>query len=58
MRLSHLIYALPLRLRSVLRHSQVEQDLDEKLQFHLEQKIDDLVARGHSTEKARRLEPV
>ncbi len=33
----HWIYTIPLRLRSLFRRSQVEQELDEELRFHLEQ---------------------
>ncbi len=32
------IYALPLRLRSLFRRRQVEQELDDELAYHLEQK--------------------
>src|SRR5262249_898864 len=44
---------LPLRLKSILRGGQVERELDEELQFHLEQKIDEGIARGLSPEEAR-----
>lgn len=53
MRLEHWFYALPLRLRSLFRRRQVEQDLEEELQFHLEQKIEEYRAKGLTPEQAR-----
>ena len=53
MRVEHWIYSIPLRLRSLLRRTNVEQELDEELQFHLEQKIEEYRARGLSPEAAR-----
>jgi predicted permease len=41
-----LLYVLPLRWRSLARQSQVEQELDDELRFHLEQQVEDLVAGG------------
>jgi hypothetical protein len=40
------MYTLPLRLRSIFRRSQVERDLDDELQFHLEQRIAHEIAGG------------
>jgi putative ABC transport system permease protein len=42
------------RLRSLLRRDQLDLDLDAELQFHLEQKILDLVASGVPPGEARR----
>ena len=53
MRIEHWIYSVPLRLRSLLRRTHVEQELVEELQFHLEQKIDDYRTQGLSPEDAR-----
>ena len=39
MRLQHWFYTIRLRLRSVFRRRQVEQELDEEFQFHLSQRI-------------------
>ena len=47
------ISRLRLRVRSVLRASQVERELDEELQFHLRHLVDDYVARGMSPADAR-----
>ena len=46
-------YKLPLRLRSLLRKSRVEQELSEELRFHLEKLIEEKVARGMKPEQAR-----
>ena len=53
MRLEHWIYTVPLRLRSLFRRRQVEQDLDEELQYHLERKTEEYVARGLTPGQAR-----
>src|SRR5262245_22912399 len=45
--------ALLLRLRSLLRGTSVEHDLDDELRFHVESHIDELVARGMSRDQAR-----
>ena len=44
---------LRLRLRSLLRRSQVEQELNAELQFHLEQQIEENLAAGMSREEAQ-----
>jgi len=38
MRFERWLYSLPLRVRSLFRRNAVERELDEELQFHLEQK--------------------
>ena len=53
MRLKHWFYTAPLRLRSLFRRSQVEQELDEELRYHLERQIEEHVARGMTPEEAR-----
>jgi predicted permease len=53
MRIEHWFYALPLRLRSLLRRQRVERDLDEELRYHLERKIEENVARGLTLEQSR-----
>ena len=47
------IYKLPLRLRSLFRNRRVEQELNEELWFHLEQLMEEKVARGMTAEEAR-----
>ena len=53
MRIEHWWFTARLRLRSILRRSRVEQELDEELQFHLEHKIEEGIARGLSPKEAR-----
>ena len=53
MRPEHWLYTIPLRLRSLFRRSNVEQELSEELQFHLEHKIEEGIARGLSPKEAR-----
>jgi len=53
MRFERLWYTLPLRLRSIFRGRQVERELDEEMQFHLEARIEAEIARGLSPEEAR-----
>ena len=53
MRLRHLIYTVPLRLRSLFRRGRVEQELDDEIRYHIERRIDEETARGASPEQAR-----
>lgn len=53
MRPGHWIYTIPLRLRSLFRRPQADQDLDEEIRNHLEQKTEDYLAKGMSLESAR-----
>ena len=53
MRLEHWIYKLPLKIRSIVLRSQVEKELDEEFQYHLERRIEALQAQGMSAEEAR-----
>ncbi len=53
MRLEHWIYTLPLRLRSLFRRPQVDQDLDEEIRDHLERRTANYVAQGLTPEEAR-----
>ena len=53
MRPQHWLYTIPLRLRSLFRLRHVEQELSEELQFHLEHKIEEGIARGLSPKEAR-----
>ena len=47
-------YTLPLRLRSLLRREEMEQELSEELQDHLERKTREFVAAGLTPAEARR----
>ena len=50
-----LFYTLPLRVRSLFRRRQVEQDLDDELRYHIERRIDEEIARGVSAAEAQRV---
>ena len=39
-------YTLPLRLRSLFRKQQAERELNDEMQFHLQNQIDEYVASG------------
>src|SRR5919108_6134955 len=53
MRIKRWFYTIPLRLRSLFRRRQVEQELDEELRYHLEQQIEEYIAKGMTEEEAR-----
>src|SRR5215813_3964496 len=53
MRLKHWFYTVPLRLRSLFRRSQAEQELDEELRYHLERQIEEHITKGMTEEEAR-----
>jgi putative ABC transport system permease protein len=46
------LYILPLKLRSLFRRNQVEQDLDDELAFYLEQRTAHEISLGHTPEQA------
>jgi hypothetical protein len=46
-------YTLPLRLRSLFRRPQAEQDLDEEMQYHLDMQIKENIQRGMIPSEAR-----
>src|SRR5215472_5667660 len=47
------LYRASLRLRSLFRRSRVERELEEEFQFHIEQRVELGIARGHSADEAR-----
>src|SRR5271163_3752403 len=53
MRIEHWWFTAPLRLRSILCRNDVERELDEELQFHIENKIEEGIAHGLSPKEAR-----
>jgi predicted permease len=53
MRLEHLIYKLPLRLRSLFRRPQLERELNEELSYHVDQKTKQYIAEGRTADAAR-----
>src|SRR5881296_1655802 len=54
MRPEHWLYTIPLRLRSLFRWAQADQELDDELREHLERKTEEYVAQGMTQEEARR----
>jgi predicted permease len=53
MRMEHWWFTAPLRWKSIFRRRRVEGEMDEELQFHLEQKTAEGIAGGLSPEEAR-----
>src|SRR5207248_5594899 len=54
MRPEHWLYTIPLRLRSLFRWAQTDQELDEELRDHLDRKTEEYVAQGMTQEEAHR----
>src|SRR5262245_50373102 len=54
MRPVHWVYTIPLRLRSLFRGTQAEQELDDELRDHLERKTEEYVAQGMTQEEGHR----
>ncbi|PYU91742.1 MAG: hypothetical protein DMG08_14535 [Acidobacteria bacterium] len=48
-------YRVRLRLRTLFRRNQVERELDEEFRYHLDQRIEQEIARGLSPEESRRV---
>ncbi len=53
MRLEHWFHTIPLQLRSIFCRNQVERDLDEELQIHLDELIRQGIAVGKTAGEAR-----
>src|ERR1700739_3034859 len=53
MRPEHWLYTIPLRLRSLFRRAQADQELDDELRDHLERETEEYVAQGLTQEEAR-----
>src|SRR5438045_3270833 len=54
MRPEHWLFTIPLRLRSLFRWAQADQELDDELRDHLERKTEEYVAQGMTREEASR----
>src|SRR5213075_2317718 len=54
MRPEHWLFTIPLRLRSLFRWAQTDQELDDELRDHLERKIEEYIAKGMTQEEAHR----
>jgi predicted permease len=54
MRPQHWVYTIPLRLRSLFRRREADQELDEELRDHVERRTEEYVANGVPLKEARR----
>src|SRR6266566_1115190 len=54
MRPEHWLYTIPLRLRSLFRWAQADQEVDDELRDHLERRTEEYVAQGITQEEAHR----
>src|SRR5438874_1538978 len=54
MRPEHWLFTIPLRLRSLFRWAQADQEVDDELRDHLERKTEEYVAQGMTQEEAHR----
>src|SRR5271163_1998214 len=54
MRPEHWLYTIPLRLRSLFRWAQADQEVDDELRDHLERKTEEYIAQGMTQEEAHR----
>src|SRR5437588_9754729 len=54
MRPEHWLFTIPLRLRSLFRWAQADQELDDELRDHLDLKTEQYVAQGMTQEEAHR----
>src|SRR5213595_851074 len=54
MRPERWLFTIPLRLRSLFRWAQADQDLDYELRDHLQRKTEEYVAQGMTPEEAQR----
>ena len=52
MRPEHWIYTVPLRLRTLFRKQEVEEELEEEFRYHIEQKTGEYISRGLTPEEA------
>ena len=54
MRPEHWLFTIPLRLRSLFRRREVDQELDDELRDHIERKTEEYVATGLPLKEAHR----
>src|SRR5919109_3872838 len=54
MRPKHWLHTISLRLRSLFRWAQADQELDDELREHLERRIEEYVTQGMTQEEAHR----
>jgi len=54
MRPEHWLFTIPLRLRSLFRRAQADQELDDELRDHLERATEQYIAKGMAPREAQR----
>ena len=54
MRPSRWLFTIPLRLRSLFRRAQADQELDDELRDHLDRRTEEYVAKGMAPQEAHR----
>jgi putative ABC transport system permease protein len=54
MRSEHWLYTIPLRLRSLFRRRELDQELDEELRDHIGRKTEEYIAKGMLPQEAQR----
>jgi hypothetical protein len=47
------LYTIPLRMRSLFQRHDADRDLDDELQFHLDQRANEFISKGLSPKEAR-----
>ena len=52
MGIERLLYRIPVLLRSILRRAEVDRELDEELQFHLDRHVEQLISNGMAPAEA------
>src|SRR6266850_875602 len=55
MRFEHWFYTVPLRLRSLFRRGRVERELAEEIEFYVERRITEEIAKGRTPVEAQYL---
>jgi len=53
MRPEHWLYTIPLRLRSLFRRKQADQELDDEMSDHVELRSEEYVSKGLAIAEAR-----
>src|ERR1700722_5280647 len=53
MRPQHWLYTIPLRIRSLFKRRAADNELDDELQYHLDQKTHEFISRGLNEREAR-----
>src|SRR5205814_6269951 len=54
MRPEHWLFTIPLRLRSLFRWAQTDQELDDELRGHVQRKTEEYIEQGMTQEEAHR----